>query len=79
MMVYKLTAYQLIITVITAFATRMREIDIRTIKDVILYIFIIMISPSYSTAISTLLTDKSYSINADNWTLKIVTKYFALK
>ena len=79
MMAYKPTAYQSTVAAITAFATRMREVDVRTIEDVIPYIFMAMISPSYSTAINTLFTDKSHSMDADNWILKMVTKYFALK
>jgi hypothetical protein len=64
---------------ITAFGTRMREANVRIIDQLLLYAYMILISHGYDTAINSLLTDKPHSMETPTWTLKIITKYFAMK
>jgi hypothetical protein len=39
----------------------------------------ILISSGYNTAIQSLLINKPHSIDAPNWTFKIIIKYFAIR
>ena len=64
---------------ITAFSTRMREANIRTIDQLLPYAYMTLISHGYGTAINSLLTDKPHSMESPTWTLEIITKYFAMK
>jgi hypothetical protein len=57
----------------------MREANIRTINQLLSYAYMTLISHRYGTEINSLLTDKSHSMKSPTWTLKIVTKYFAIK
>jgi hypothetical protein len=57
----------------------MKKANIRIINQFLLYAYIILISYGYDTAINSLLTDKSYSMEFPTWILKIVTKYFVMK
>jgi hypothetical protein len=64
---------------VTAFGTRMREANIRTINQLLPYAYMTLISHGYDTAINNLFTDKPHSMESPTWTLEIVTKYFAMK
>jgi hypothetical protein len=57
----------------------MRETNIRTIDQLLPYAYMTLISHKYGTAINSLLTDKPHSMESPTWTLKIITKYFAMK
>jgi hypothetical protein len=57
----------------------MREANVRIIDQLLLYAYMILISHGYDTAINSLLTDKPHSMETPTWTLKIITKYFAMK
>jgi hypothetical protein len=39
----------------------------------------VLISSGYGTAIQSLLINKPHSMDAPNWTLEMVTKYFAIR
>jgi hypothetical protein len=64
---------------ITAFSTRIKETNIRIIDQLLPYAYMTLINYGYGTAINSLLTDKPHSIESPTWTLKIITKYFAIK
>src|SRR5271156_3067692 len=64
---------------VTAFSARMREANVRIIDQSLPYIYITLISQGYDTAINNLFTDKPYSMESPTWTLKMITKYFAMK
>jgi hypothetical protein len=57
----------------------MKEANIRTIDQLLPYAYMTLISHRYGTAINSLLTDKPHFMESPTWTLKIVTKYFAMK
>jgi hypothetical protein len=57
----------------------MREANIQIINQLLPYAYMILISHRYGTVINSLLTDKPYSMESPTWTLKMVTKYFAIK
>jgi hypothetical protein len=57
----------------------MREANIRIIDQLLPYAYMTLISHEYGTAINSLLIDKSHSMESPTWTLKMVTKYFAMK
>jgi hypothetical protein len=57
----------------------MREANIRIINQFLLYAYMILISHGYGPVINSLLTDKSHFMESPIWTLKMVTKYFAMK
>jgi hypothetical protein len=76
---YRHTIFQLIIAAVTAFITRMRDANVRILKEIAPYLFMAAISPSYGTAINALLTDKPYLMDIPDWTLKMAIRYFAIK
>ena len=39
----------------------------------------VLINFGYKTVIQSLLIDKPHSMDAPNWTLKMITKYFAIR
>jgi hypothetical protein len=57
----------------------MREANIRIIDQLLPYAYMTLISHRYGTIINSLLTDKPHSMESPIWTLKMVTKYFAIK
>jgi hypothetical protein len=57
----------------------MREANIRTIDQLLPYAYMTLISYEYDTVINSLFTDKSHSMKSPTRTLKIITKYFAMK
>ena len=57
----------------------MRDTNVRTLEEIAPYLFMAAISPNYGTAINALLTDKPYSMNTPDWTLKMAIRYFAMK
>jgi hypothetical protein len=79
MLVYRYAIFQLIIIIVTVFIARMRDANVRILKEIALYLFIIAISSNYGIAINVLLTDKSYLMNISDWTLKIAIRYFVMK
>jgi hypothetical protein len=76
---HRYTIKKAALATITAFSTRMRETNIRTIDQLLPYAYMTLISHKYGTVINNLLTDKSHSMKSPTWTLKMVTKYFAIK
>jgi hypothetical protein len=76
---HRYTIKEAALATITAFDTRMRETNIRTIDQLLPYAYMTLISHGYGTAINSLLTDKSHSMESPTWTLEMVTKYFAMK
>jgi hypothetical protein len=76
---HRYTTKEAALATITAFGTRMREANIRTIDQLLPYAYMTLISHGYGTAINSLLTDKPHSMKSPTWTLKMVTKYFAIK
>jgi hypothetical protein len=57
----------------------MRDANVRTLKEIAPYLFIVIISPNYGTAINALLTDKPHLMDTPDWTLEMAIKYFAMK
>jgi hypothetical protein len=76
---HRYTTKEAALATVTAFDTRMREANIRTIDQLLPYAYMTLISHGYGTAINSLLTDKPHSMESPTWTLKMVTKYFAMK
>jgi hypothetical protein len=70
---------KIVLITITAFDTRIKKANIRIIDQLLPYAYMTLISHGYGTAINSLLTDKSHSMKSPTWTLKIITKYFAMK
>jgi hypothetical protein len=79
MLTYRYATFQLTVVAVTAFIARMRDANVRTLKEIAPYLFIAAISPSYSTAINALLTDKPHSMDTPDWTLEMAIRYFAMK
>jgi hypothetical protein len=63
MLTHRHATFQSIIAVVTAFIARMRDANVRTLKEIAPYFFMVAISPSYDTAINALLTDKPHSMD----------------
>jgi hypothetical protein len=57
----------------------MRDANVRILKEIAPYLFIAAISPNYGIAINALLTDKPYSMDISDWTLKMAIRYFVIK
>jgi hypothetical protein len=76
---YRYIIKKAILATITAFNTRIREANIRTIDQLLPYAYMILISHKYGTAINSLFTDKPYSMESLTWIFEMVTKYFAIK
>jgi hypothetical protein len=57
----------------------MREAGVRTLDQVLSYLYMALISSGYGIAINSLFTDKSHSMDTPDWTLEMVIKYFAMK
>src|SRR5258708_31085699 len=57
----------------------MRDTSVQTLEEIALCLFMAAISPSYSTAINALLTDKPHSMNIPDWTLEMAIRYCAMK
>jgi hypothetical protein len=57
----------------------MREAGVRTLDQVLPYLYMVLISSGYGIVINSLLTDKPYSIDTPDWIFEMVTKYFAMK
>jgi hypothetical protein len=76
---YRYTIKKAALVTITAFGTRMREANIRTIDQLLSYAYMTLISHGYGTAINSLFTDKPHSMESPIWTLEIIIKYFAMK
>jgi hypothetical protein len=60
MLVYRYITFQLTVIVVTVFITRMRDTNVRILKEIAPYLFMAAISPNYDTAINALLTDKPH-------------------
>jgi hypothetical protein len=76
---HRYTTKEAALATITAFGTRMREANIRTIDQLLSYAYMTLISHGYGTAINSLFTDKPHSMESPIWTLEIIIKYFAMK
>jgi hypothetical protein len=63
MLAYRHITFQLTIAAITIFITRMRDTNVRTLKEIAPYLFMTAISPNYNTAINALFTDKPHLID----------------
>jgi hypothetical protein len=57
----------------------MREAGVRTLDQVLPYLYMALISSGYGTVINSLLTDKSHLMDTPDWTLEMAIKYFAMK
>jgi hypothetical protein len=76
---HRYTTKEAALATITAFGTRIKKANIRTIDQLLPYAYMTLISHKYGTAINSLLTDKPHSMESPTWTLEMVTKYFAIK
>jgi hypothetical protein len=63
MLAYRHATFQLIIAAVTVFIARMRDANVRILKEIASYLFMAAISPSYGIAINALLTDKPHSMD----------------
>jgi hypothetical protein len=79
MLAYRYATFQSTVTAVIAFIARMRDANVRILKEIAPYLFMAAISPSYGTAINALLTDKPYSMDTPDWTLEMAIRYFAMK
>jgi hypothetical protein len=79
MLAYRHATFQLIIAAVTIFITRMRDANVRILKEIAPYLFMAAISSNYDTAINALLTDKPHLMDTPDWTLKMAIRYFAMK
>jgi hypothetical protein len=61
---YRYTTKEAALATVTAFGTRMREANIRTIDQLLSYIYMTLINYGYGTAINSLLTDKPHSMES---------------
>jgi hypothetical protein len=79
MLAYRHAIFQSIVTAVTVFIARMRDANVRILKEIAPYLFIAAISPNYSIAINALFTDKPHLMDIPDWTFEMVIRYFVMK